>query len=335
MAVGRQAIAARLAVVAAAAMMSCTAGPTASHHGGSARTGARLVVVGRGWIEGRAWKVTVDPGDGLVCAGEAGLSRACSGLRALQRGPGLAVLSGADVAVSLRQSWVSNGPPVWDALFGTVRPDVTLLVMRMSDGRQVSLKPVAAAGRKWVGLMLNPVRPGVAKAIAYSGRTELGYSVPFYGGELRPGTYFVGWLRPGQQGPAYAERYIASGGSDGNGWDSLVIAGSWGYCTSLDTPLANGSRQDCWSAAALRGGAAVIMRIGSPATVPRWIIGTARPTVAYLRLTVPGHATIKVPVTAVSGQKFYAARIGARIIRWDAFNAAGRELYGGNGPPDA
>jgi hypothetical protein len=292
-------------------------------------------VVGRGWIEGRAWQVTVDPRAGLVCAGEPGLSHACSGLRGLERGTGLAVLSGAEVAVSLRHTWVSNGPPVWDALYGTVRPDVTLLVMRMSDGRQVSMRPVAAAGRKWVGLVLNPVGPGVARAIAYEGRTELGYSVPFYGGELRPGTYFVGWLRPGRRGPAYAERSIATGGSDGNGWGALVIAGAWGYCASLDTPLSNGSRQDCWSAAALRASPGVIMRIGSAATTPRWIIGTVSPSVAYLRLTLPGHASVKVQVTAVSGQKFYAARIGARIIRWDAFNAAGRQLYGGNGPPDA
>jgi hypothetical protein len=77
------------------------------------------------------------------------------------------------------------------------------------------------------------------------------------------------------------------------------------------------------------------MRIGSAATTPRWIIGTVSPSVAYLRLRLAGHATLKVPVSAVSGQKFYAARIGARVIRWDAFNGAGRELYGGNGPPDA
>jgi len=44
---------------------------------------------------------------------------------------------------------------------------------------------------------------------------------------------------------------------------------------------------------------------------------------------------LTVPVTVVSGQRFYAVRIGASIIRWGAYNAAGRELSGGNGPPDA
>jgi len=42
-----------------------------------------------------------------------------------------------------------------------------------------------------------------------------------------------------------------------------------------------------------------------------------------------------VPVTVVSAQRFFATRIGARIIRWGAFNAAGRELCRGSGPPDA
>ncbi|HEX9519481.1 MAG TPA: hypothetical protein VF940_25295, partial [Streptosporangiaceae bacterium] len=79
----------------------------------------------------------------------------------------------------------------------------------------------------------------------------------------------------------------------------------------------------------------VIMRLGSPPATPWWIIGTAGPPAAYLRLTLADSTTLKVPVTVVSGHRFFATRIGARIIRWGAFNAAGRELYGGSGPPDA
>jgi len=87
-------------------------------------------------------------------------------------------------------------------VFGIVRPEVTAIVVQMSGGREVSIRPVAAAGKRWVGLVVRPGSPEVVKAIAYPGRTELGYSVPFYGGELRPGTYFLTWLRPGQPGPA-------------------------------------------------------------------------------------------------------------------------------------
>lgn len=322
-------------VLAGAVLASCTAAPTRTRHSGSAATSAGAVVVARGWIEGQAWRIAVDPGADRLCAGEADLPHACAGLRGLERGNGLAVQSGAEVAVRLGHPWVSAGPPVWNAVFGTVRPGVTLIVMRMSDGREVGLRPVAAAGKRWVGLVLRPGGPGVVRAIAFSGRTELGYSVPFSGGELRPGTYFLTWLRPGQPGPARAERYIATGGSGGSGWDALVLAGPWGYCASLDAPVASGSRQECWSPSALRSGAGVIMRIGLPAAIPQWIIGTAAPPVAYLRLVLADHAAFTVPVTAVSGQRFYAVRIAARIISWGAYNAAERELYGGNGSPGA
>ena len=55
------------------------------------------------------------------------------------------------------------------------------------------------------------------------------------------------------------------------------------------------------------------MRLGSPPATPWWIIGTARPPAAYLRLTLADSTTLKVPVTVVSGHKFFATRIGARI----------------------
>jgi hypothetical protein len=334
MGVGRQAILAGLAVLAGAALVSCTAEQARPRHGKSPATSDGPVVIAHGWIDGRAWRITVDPGTGRLCAGEAGLPHRCTGLRGLERGPGPAALSGAEVAVRLRHTWGSAGPPIWNALYGTVRPDVTLIVMRMSGGREVSLRPVAAAGKRWVGLVLRPGGPDVARVIAYSGRTELGYSVPFYGGELRPGTYFVTWLRPGQRGPARAGRYIATGGSGGHSWDALVLAGPWGYCVSLDTGI-DGSRQVCYPPSALRSGVGVILQVGSRSAIPRWIIGTASPPVAYLRLTLADHATLRAPVTVISRQKFYAIEIGAHIIHWGAYNAAGRELYSGNGPPDA
>jgi hypothetical protein len=231
----------------------------------------------------------------------------------------------------LHHSYGNSGVPIWNGLFGTVRPDVTLIVMRMTGGREVRLRPVTVAGERWVGVVLPPGGPEVARAIVYSGRSELAYSGPFYGGALRAGTYFVTWLRPDQRGPATASKYIAVGGSGQNDWSALVDAGRWGYCAWLGTPGINGNRQECWSPAALRSNVGVIMRIGSPTAIPRWIVGTAKPRVAYLRLTEADHAAVKVPVALVAGQRFYAARIDAPIIRWGAYSVAGRKLYGGNG----
>ncbi len=135
--------------------------------------------------------------------------------------------------------------------------------------------------------------PEVVKAIACSGRTELGYSVPFYGGDLRPGTSFLTWLRPCRPGPA-----------------------------------TRGAR----SSSRAHGGT---VRRSTPRSPTGRGKTAGRPPPCALALALADSTTLKVPVTVVSGHRFFATRIGARIIRWGAFNAAGRELYGGSGPPDA
>jgi hypothetical protein len=301
-----------------------------------------VIAVGR--IQGRLWRIVVDQKAGRLCAGELGLQQSCVRLRGLEHLSGLASLSGTSVAVDMHPPLSSNGPPSWNALFGVVRPDVTKVAMLLSSGRTVNLQPVAAAGYRWVGLVLPPFRVSVAKATAYSGTRELGYSVPFYGGELRPGTYFVSWYRPGETVPAQRGRYIASSGPDGassgpdgnGGWDAYVDAGAWGYCVLLDAPVADGAQQNCWSPAALRAHPQVIMRGGSLSTVPRWIVATAGPSVAYMHMALANGRSVNVPVAAFSGQGFYAMQIGPgpSIVRWGAYTAAGHRLYGGLGPPD-
>lgn len=105
-----------------------------------------------------------------------------------------------------------------------------------------------------------------------------------------------------------------------------MLAGPWGYCVSLNVPVANGAEQNCLSVGALRDSAKVIMHWGSLPTEPRWIVGTAKPDVAYLRLTLAGGTTTRVAVSDVSGQRFYAIEIGRgpSITGWGAFNAAER-----------
>ena len=292
------------------------------------------IVIGHGTVGGRPWRVVADPAAHQVCAGVAGLRRSCAAAPDLERLNGLAALSGTEVAVPGHYS--SAGAPLWNSVFGIVRSDVTRIDLKMSDGRTTIVRPVAAAGHRWIGLLFGD---GIliTRATAYAGATELGYSVPFVGGELRPGTYFVSWLHPGQPGPAQASRYIASGGSGGRSWGALILAGRFGYCGALDVPVTNGARQDCWAAGSLRSSARVIMRCGAASARPRWILGTARPAVAYLRLYLAGGRTARVRVTEVSGQKFYAMQIGPgpRIARWAAFDAAGHRLYGGRGAPDS
>jgi len=68
------------------------------------------------------------------------------------------------------------------------------------------------------------------------------------------------------------------------------------------------------------------MRWGAASAQPRWIVGTARPAVAYLRLYLAGGGTARVRVTEVSGLKFYAMQIGSSTR---CRSGPGRALSGG------
>jgi hypothetical protein len=287
------------------------------------------VAIGAGRVHGRPWQVAVSQAEDKVCGGVAGLQRTCLSLGPHQRLAGVATLGGGAVAVPGR--FVSFGPPTWNWIFGTVAPAVTRLDFRLGNGATIKLRPVSAAGYRWVGLVF-PFGVGVTRATAYAGRAELASSVPFAGGELRPGLYFVSWLRPGESSPAYEERYIVVEGSGGSSWDALVIAGPWGYCISLS--IADGARQNCFSVDSVRAAPHVVMRWGSLPAVPRWIVGTAAPDVAYLHLVLADGRTMTVGAAEVGGQRFYAMKVSAGISRWAAFSKSGHRLYGGRGAPD-
>jgi hypothetical protein len=156
--------------------------------------------------------------------------------------------------VKLRQPVGSNGPPVWNALFGIVRPDVTKIVLALGQRSGVTLRPVAAAGCRWVGVVLPPVVASVTKATVYSGGTELGYSVPFYGGVLRPGTYFVSWFRPARRGrPRSASTSPPAGLAATAGMPSSTrVRGATAYRLMLLSPMVRNRTASrprrCWRA---------------------------------------------------------------------------------------
>jgi hypothetical protein len=57
--------------------------------------------------------------------------------------------------------------------------------------------------------------------------------------------------------------------------------------------------------------------------------------VAYLRMTLAGGATLRVNVTAVGQQKFFAFALskGEELRQWTAYDAAGHQV--GSGSPTA
>lgn len=305
----------------------------ARHHGSAPDRGRVGVVVGSGIVAGHSWRIVVDGGERVLCARVDGVARSCLDLSGYERLSGLATLSGA--AVPLPGSEPGTGPPQWNWIFGVVRSDVTKVSLRLSDGETVALRPVSAAGERWIGYLYWPASAQVVVASAYAGAEDLGVVMPFIGSSATPGTYYLDWLHQRLPGPAEQERVIASGGHGKQAWSTSVLAGPWGYCVLQQLPSALGTREACWSVWILQGGARLLMSTASSAGAPRWLAGTARKPVAYLRLFLVGGGQIRVPVISVSGQRFYALRIGSqvRVARWVAYDKAGHRRSSGAGTP--
>ncbi len=109
---------------------------------------------------------------------------------------------------------------------GTVGPDVTRVVIQLSDGTELDLRPITAYGHRWVAAAA-PVHAMVT-AESFVGRSEYLYAVAY-----QPFSEFVTWLRPGQLGMPRAARQLGSGKIDGVPWEVSVSVGPWGYCAQF------------------------------------------------------------------------------------------------------
>jgi len=165
----------------------------------------------------------------------------------------------------------------WAGFYGVVSGNVTKVAVRLNDHQTVNLHPVAAAGRRWVGI-ITPIGVEPTAFTAYSGNTELGRALNFFSGT-------VTWLRPGQNGPATQTVRIGGGRlPNGTGHNSrvnlMVRAGPWGYCLPLPLAAFPGA---CMSPDTARSsGVKAIVQI-SPVT--RVLAGTAGPSVPTSNLS--------------------------------------------------
>jgi hypothetical protein len=115
---------------------------------------------------------------------------------------------------------------------GTVGAGVSRLVIQLSNGSELDLRPVTADGQRWVAFAAPQL--AILRAVSYRGTQEYQYAVPFVN---RSSEQFVTWLRPGQPGLARATRHLQSGTLDGAPWFGEIETGPWGYCVAF----ANGS----------------------------------------------------------------------------------------------
>jgi hypothetical protein len=117
---------------------------------------------------------------------------------------------------------------------GIVGSDVTRVVVRLSNGISLDLRPVSAYGRRWVAVAA-PLRTMV-EAESFVGKSEYQHAVPWV---TATDTEFVTWLRPGQPGLPRVSARVGAGNVDGVAWQTSVSVGPWGYCAAF----ANGG--DC------------------------------------------------------------------------------------------
>jgi hypothetical protein len=284
--------------------------PVPAQHGGLVTVsppspGAPAGLIATGTINGKPWQVRLSLTHGQVTAGGPGLrpfqpSASTSGDPA-----GLDEASTGDKTI----------------MAGPVQRDVTHVTMNLSGGSVLDLRPVVWHGRWWVAAVL-PTRLPILRVTAYSRSGELSYAIPF-------GNSVIGWLRPGQPGPARATYTIGSGAIGGRHWAARAHAGPWGLCLSA------GNSDYCMSATASalrRGELAQDQGCGSFQNGGLGL-GAVALRVRSVRLGFSDGSTVVVHPVAVGRFRAFAFTVahGLRLTGWTAYGAPGQELGSGSG----
>lgn len=210
---------------------------------------------------------------------------------------------------------------------GQVRADVLYVTVDLADGTELKLIPVSVHGTRYVAFP-TLVTLSVDSATVYLWDGQYLTAVPF---NTSSGLSMFGqWLPAGQHGPARMTRLIASGSAGGTAWEVDAYVGPWGTCVGNRTLL------ECvpsWSplGTGLFGNQAAAGNPSPPGGVPGLVYGSAAPDVSYLRMTLTDGGTVRVNVTAVGQQKFFAfdLRNGQKLRRWTAYDAAGAQVGSG------
>ncbi len=151
-------------------------------------------VIGEGTIGTNRWRVVIDRTMGDGCSvGQWVLT--CGRAYGAAAGPGRAGVALTSSAASGTQFEV-----------GTVGADVSRVVISLSNGTMLSLRPVTAEGLRWVAVAA-PVGT-IERAVSFVGRAEYRYAIPYLNGGVAE---FATWLRPGQAGLAVASKRVGAG----------------------------------------------------------------------------------------------------------------------------
>ncbi len=312
--------AAGLAVIAAGAVVlpgllhSHPAGPVAPlHYKVTVQPpgpGAKAGLVAHGIIDGRPWQVVVQGGPGNGC--EVAPHVLTCGLRyGSQPGPGQVSVESA-----------SAGSTVFE--LGTVGANVTRVVVQLSNGTELDLRPTLIGGFRWIAFAAPALT--IQRAASYAGGVELQYAIPYRNAE------FVAWLRPGQAGPRRARYLIGAGSLNGKSWSAYASVGPWGICLE-----GAGDAGDCVAGLGyFRPGGTAVNRelVCGPTGAAQWYGATAAPGVRSVRIRLSDGSFITAhPVAITGGAKLYVVAVpkALRFVNWTAFDKGGQVLGTGTG----
>jgi hypothetical protein len=208
------------------------------------------------------------------------------------------------------------------ASFGTVRADVSYVLVRLSDGTVLKLIPVKVYGTRFVAFASPPSAP-VASATAYLSDGRYLTAIPFNGPGALPA--FVLWLSPGQPVPPRVTKQIAAGSAAGHSWAVRAVIGPWGTCF-----VASGLDAGMLGCIAGTGSTQTRMLV-FPGGSPGMVAGSAAAGVGYLTIALTDGRTARVTPVLVGGQRYFAFYLdkGQTVRRWTAYDAAGRQLSSG------
>jgi len=283
--------------------------------------GARAGVIAGGLMRGESWQVvTGKPGTngtpkGQACFGAFGPAFGAGGQSNTQCTPP----SSPDAAYPVLFIGFTTGGASVNV--GQVDASVQYVFVDLADGTQLKLIPVTVYGTRYVAFP-TPLTVPVDSASAYLDNGQYLTAIPYTTPEGI--AVFGRWLPPGQWSPAPATGLVASGMADGTKWAVYVHTGPWGTCIDDSATLA------CLPLAPPLG----TQLIGTASSHQGVIYGSAAADVSYIRVTLTGGGTLRVSVTAVGGQQFFAFYLGkGQTMRtWTAYDAAGKQVASGTVP---
>jgi hypothetical protein len=213
------------------------------------------------------------------------------------------------------------------AVIGYVHSGVRFVRVRLSNGQTLTLRPVAAFGKRFMRYVAIevPFAAAITQVRAYSATRELGYAVPFASG----GSFqLVRWLKPGQAPlPKPAAYQIGSGVAAGRQWSLAAHVGPWGTCL---TGIGDAVTCHPTSLGGLRGGkpAALVEAAAGPHDT-NFGVFVASAGVSYFRLST---TDVKVTTDVVHGVRFvsFTADRGEAVTRWAAYSVKGQKLASGS-----